>query len=55
MYKKDQVKGIIALILFGIIGISYYFFKDGDETLTISIICLLAWLLIMYVLNKREN
>lgn len=53
MYRKDQKKGIVALILFGIIGVTYYFFDEGDITLTVSIVCLFAWLVTMYVLNKR--
>lgn len=54
MYRKDQIKGIIALILFGIIGISYYFFEESDITVTISIVCLFLWLLSMYILNKEK-
>lgn len=55
MYRKDQIKGIVALILFACIGISYYFFKDGDVTKTISIIGIAIWLGLIYFQNKRKE
>lgn len=55
MYRKDQIKGIIALILFGIIALSYWLFEDGDETISVSIAALFAWFISMYFLNKKKE
>lgn len=55
MYRKDQIKGIIALVLFACIGISYFFNKNGDITMTVSIISVVIWLVSMYFLNKRNE
>lgn len=54
MYRKDQLKGIIALILFAIIGCVYFFSKDDDLILTVCIIALFIWLVAMYFLNKKK-
>jgi hypothetical protein len=55
MYRKDQIKGIVALILFACIGISYFFFQNGDVTKTISIIGIVIWLGLMYFLNRKKE
>jgi len=52
MYRKDQIKGIIALILFGTIGLSYFLF-DKDVAKWVALVCTIAWLASMYFLNKK--
>ncbi|MEQ8909942.1 MAG: hypothetical protein RIC95_12160 [Vicingaceae bacterium] len=53
MYRKDQIKGIIALVLFGALGLCYWFTEDDDVMVTAGIIALLLWLGSMYFLNRR--
>jgi hypothetical protein len=54
MYRKDQVKGIVAIILFGIIGISFFVFGDESSiTKYITLISCGAWLVSMYFVNKK--
>jgi hypothetical protein len=53
MYRKDQIKGIIALILFSAIGLSYLITESEDISLIVSIICLGIWLVGMFILNRR--
>jgi len=54
MYKKDQQKGIIALILFSAIGISYVFFSKEIAKIT-AVVGFIIWLIAMYVLNKKSK
>ena len=53
MYRKDQIKGIVAIILFALIGITYWLTENDDVVVTVSIIALLIWLLSMYFLNRH--
>jgi len=54
MYRKDQLKGILALILFGCIGLSYFFL--GDETTKwVAVFAIIVWLGSMYFLNKSPK
>jgi len=54
MYRKDQVKGIVAIILFGIIGISFFIFgEESDVTRYVAIIACAMWLVSMYFINKK--
>ncbi|MEX2379279.1 MAG: hypothetical protein WD530_00935 [Vicingaceae bacterium] len=53
MYRKDQIKGIIAIILFGIIGLTYLLTKDDDIAVIVSSIAFVVWLISMYILNRR--
>ncbi|MCB0803854.1 MAG: hypothetical protein HND54_10110 [Bacteroidetes bacterium] len=53
MYRKDQIKGIIALVLFGCIAIAYFFFENEEIAKTASIIGIALWLISMYFLNKK--
>lgn len=53
MYRKDQIKGIIALVLFGIMGISFLLFPDSAVPEYISIVCLIVWLIAMFLVNKK--
>lgn len=55
MYRKDQIKGIVAIILFSIIGISFLVFPDSSLPEIISIFCFLMWLVAMYFINKKFN
>ncbi|MDB9775209.1 hypothetical protein OAB47_03135 [Vicingaceae bacterium] len=54
MYRKDQVKGIVAIILFGLIGISFFVF-GGDSTITkyTALGGCLVWLVSIYVIGKK--
>ncbi|MEQ8625907.1 MAG: hypothetical protein RJQ00_01155 [Vicingaceae bacterium] len=54
MYKKDQQKGIIALILFGAIGMSYLFFSEKVAKIA-AVVGFAIWLIAMYVLNKKSD
>lgn len=54
MYKKDQQKGIIAIILFGAIGISYAFFSEAFAK-GVAVGGIIIWLVAMYLLNKRNK
>ena len=54
MYKKDQQKGIIALILFGAIGISYVLFSEKLAKIA-AVAGFVIWLIAMYVLNKKSK
>lgn len=53
MYRKDQIKGIIAIILFGIIGLSFWLFPDSSVPEYISIAAFLLWLLAMMLVNRK--
>lgn len=53
MYKKDQIKGIVAIVLFSIIGISFLLFPDGPIPEIISVVSFAIWLIAMFVLNKK--
>ena len=55
MYQKDQVKLVIALVLFATIGISYYL--DGKSILTKSIvaIAIVIWLATMAYFRKNDG
>jgi len=53
MYKKDQIKGLVAIILFSIIGVTYFLSDSKDLLLTISIVAFIIWLISLYVLNRR--
>lgn len=53
MYRKDQIKGIIALILFGAIGLTYLLTKDDDIALIVSSLAFIIWLISLYKLNRR--
>jgi len=54
MYRKDRIKGIVALILFGTIGISYWIL--GEEfTKWIAIVAIGVWLMTIYILNRKEK
>ncbi len=53
MYKKDQIKGIIAIILFSIIGIVYFFSDDSSLLTTVSILAFIIWLVTMITINRR--
>lgn len=54
MYRKDQVKGIVAVILFGIIGISFFVFGDESPiTKYIALGAFLVWLVSIYVIGKK--
>jgi len=51
MYHKDKIKSVIALILFAIIGLSYWLF--GKEIVGyVGIGALVIWLGSMYFLNR---
>jgi hypothetical protein len=53
MKKKDQTKGIVALITFGSIFISYFIW--GKEIAKyVAIAGFAVWLGAMYFLNKQE-
>ncbi|NBG66293.1 hypothetical protein [Acidiluteibacter ferrifornacis] len=54
MYRKDQLKGIVAIILFGLIGISFFIFGD-ESTITryVAIISFAIWLISIYFINKK--
>ena len=54
MYKKDQQKGIIAIILFGAIGISYFFFSEEIAKGT-AVAGIIIWLIAMFLLNRRNK
>jgi len=53
MYRKDQIKGIIALILFACIGLSYFFLGD-DATKYVTVLAIFIWLGSMYYLNRKS-
>jgi hypothetical protein len=53
MYRKDQIKGIVAIILFGVIGISYAIL--GEEIAKGAAIAgIIIWFTSMYFLNKKK-
>ncbi len=54
MYRKDQIKGIVAIILFASIGISYALF-DKEIAKIVAVIGLVIWLSTMYILNKKKK
>ncbi len=54
MYKKDQQKGIIALILFGSIGLTYALF-DKSTAKVVAVISIVIWLISMFMLNKKNK
>lgn len=54
MYRKDQVKGIIAIILFGIIGVSFFVFGDESPlTKYIALGAFVIWLIATYFIRKN--
>ena len=54
MYRKDQVKGIVAIVLFGLIGICFFVFgEDSEVTRYVAIIACGMWLVSMYIINKK--
>tara|TARA_R110002072_G_scaffold220291_6_gene377784 strand:- start:1859 stop:2020 length:162 start_codon:yes stop_codon:yes gene_type:complete len=51
MYRKDQIKGIVALVLFGLIALSYWLF--GKEIAKwVATGGFVVWLATMYFLNR---
>jgi hypothetical protein len=55
MYRKDQIKGIIALLLFSIIGITFWLSGEEDVSLYVSLGAFGIWLVSMYWLNRRDD
>ncbi len=54
MYRKEQIKGIIAIILFGIIGISFFIFgRDSDLLKFVALGCFILWLISMFFVNRK--
>ena len=53
MYRKDQIKGIVALILFACIGLSYLLF-DKDFAKWVAIVAIVIWLSTIYFLNRSR-
>lgn len=53
MFRKDQIKGIIALILFACIGLSYFLFNE-EIAKWVAVAGVIAWLVSMYYLNRMR-
>lgn len=54
MYRKDQIKGIIAVSLFGILGICFFVFgEDNDILKFVALGCCIIWLISMFIVNKK--
>ncbi len=54
MYRKDQLKGIIAIVLFGIIGICFFVFGEDSPILKgVALGGVVAWLVSMVILNRK--
>ncbi len=54
MYRKDQVKGIVAISLFSIIGVSFFVFGDDSPiTKYTAMIAFLIWLVSIYIIGKK--
>ncbi|MBL4707767.1 MAG: hypothetical protein JKY48_04930 [Flavobacteriales bacterium] len=52
MFQKDKIKSIVAIVVFGGIAISYYFF--GKEiTKYVALAGFSIWFGSMYFLNKK--
>lgn len=54
MYRKDQLKGIAALIIFGSIALIYFFFGK-DIAKIFAVVGFIIWIGTMYHLNKRKE
>lgn len=54
MHKKDRIKAIIAVVIFGSIGLGYWMFGK-DIAKIIAVIGFVIWLGAMYHLNKQAK
>ena len=53
MYREDQIKGTIALILFAAIGLTYWLFEE-EVAKVVAVIALVIWLATMFLINKKN-
>jgi len=56
MQPKDKIKTIVALSLVSILMIVFFVFgKEAQITKYVSGFCLIAWLAVMVIINRKYN